>query len=172
MLFYSSCSSQHFEQRFLNYNYFAHSAWGNPPLLRPLFVQNERKTEKSNDKVQHWKIMISLFLPLSLRFLSFSDISCSCATSNFLLSIQTTVNLGPFAVNTGLRTCIHTETVYICHTLNWPTLLKPDRFSIALVQQQFSIHFSQLKLLHLCQKSHWEWSLAHWFKRCMLSILQ
>lgn len=95
--------------------------------------------------MRHWKLIIP---PPSLWVSSFSEISGICATSNFALNIQTTVKLGPFVVNTGLHTCILTETVCICHTLNWPDsiLSKPHRFPIGSVQRQFRIHFSQLKL--------------------------
>lgn len=61
------------------------------------------------------------YLPLSSSLCIFclSESSGICATSNFFLNIQTTINFGPFTVDTGLHTCVHIETMYICHTLNW-----------------------------------------------------
>lgn len=123
----------------LSRDFLLYGAEGNLPLFRPLFVQmgKLKKTQKSNSKVQHWKLIISLILPPSLRFLSSQP-----QTFSWVYKLPATINLGPSAVNTGLRTCTHTQKLctFVTHSID-PHC--PQKW--AWCNSQFRAHFSQFK---------------------------
>lgn len=113
------------------YNDFAHCAGVNLRLWRPLFVQNKRK---DNIEQRQSAAFRAHYLPLSFTLSAFS------VKSLVFVKLSPEYTNDCFTVNTGPHTCIHTETVCICHTVSWPVMSKPPQSFNPLHCNDFTSH--------------------------------